>query len=343
MIAGVDVYSTFPRDDGSSPDFLRHAADALRWTEAAGIIGTLIAGDHECVDPWVGAQLVLEQSSTLVPVVATDPADLHPFGAARKVTTLSTLFGRRVDLDLVAGGNQAELRALGIFLDHHERYDRLTEYGQIIIALLAPGGPTTYRGNFYEMSDAAVRPPLPPGLAPHFFVTGSSPAAAAASRALGATRLTTARALEEYGADSQRRHSGGLRLGLIARETSAQAWQEARRRYPGDNGRYDGAFWSHPLDAPSARCPYLVGSESEVAQTLAQYFDLGLEVLVLGPPHDEDDQHQAMSAVRLARRLRTKASGAPMRGWPVQSMTPMTADGGAPLTADSLQATPADM
>ncbi|GLL08480.1 LLM class flavin-dependent oxidoreductase [Dactylosporangium matsuzakiense] len=321
MTVGVDVYTTVPHADDASTSFRRTIADTIRWSEAAGAVGLSLPGGHDRPDPWVGAQYVLERSETLVPLIATDAADLHPLATARKIAALAAVYGRRVDLDLVATEHPGELRALGIFLDHHQRHDRLAEYGQVIAALLSPGGVHTYRGHYYEISSARVHPALPAGCTPRLFVTGSSPAATAAGRVLGAIRISDAPALDGAAPDAQRPHGGGLRLGLIARETAAQAWQEAHRRHPEAGAdEPDSVFWAHPQQAAAARCPYLVGSAADVAQALARYVDLGLEVLVLGPVHDEDDLQAAIGALRLAERLAAGRSASPMRGWSVDPM-----------------------
>jgi alkanesulfonate monooxygenase len=55
----------------------------------------LIFTDNDSMDPWAAAQFLLEHTATLVPLVAVQPLYMHPFTAARKVTTLSSMYGRR--------------------------------------------------------------------------------------------------------------------------------------------------------------------------------------------------------------------------------------------------------
>jgi alkanesulfonate monooxygenase SsuD/methylene tetrahydromethanopterin reductase-like flavin-dependent oxidoreductase (luciferase family) len=59
---------------------------------------------HSLVDPWLVAQLVIQATTTLCPLVAVQPVYLHPYAAAKMVATLGHLHGRRVYLNMLAGG-----------------------------------------------------------------------------------------------------------------------------------------------------------------------------------------------------------------------------------------------
>jgi alkanesulfonate monooxygenase len=328
----LDIYSTFPLSTGATPDlFTRDMRIVADWSEAAGVQGLLVFTNNGTIDPWNAAQFLIERTENLVPLVAAQPAYMHPFTAARLVSTLSSMYGRRIDLNLVTGGYKPLHNSLGCRLDHDERYDRLIEYGEIMASLLGSDEPTTHLGAHYEMTDTVLVPPLPHNLLPRTFVAGSSTAAANAAQALGALRLTYPRALHAYAGDTSAFVHTGIRLGIIARDTNAEAWRVAQQRFPTDSlgekvneaaarvldaqwhnklwqdaqriRELDDVYWLYPFRATQEYCPYLVGNHAEVAEVLAQYLLMGATTLILATPRHEDDLFHAFMAIRQAENL----------------------------------------
>jgi alkanesulfonate monooxygenase len=58
------------------------------------------------------------------------------------------MYGRRIWLNIVAGGFVNDLVALGDHTPHDERYDRATEYVGVVLGLLS-GQPTSLAGADY--------------------------------------------------------------------------------------------------------------------------------------------------------------------------------------------------
>ena len=85
--------------------------------------------------------------------------------------TLGFLYQRRIWLNLVAGGFRLDLQALADETPHHERYDRLVEYGQIVKALLAGQEPLSFSGDYYTVRNLRMSPSLPAELFPGFTVS----------------------------------------------------------------------------------------------------------------------------------------------------------------------------
>ena len=111
---------------------------------------------------------------------------MHPYAVAKMVSSLGHLYGRRVFLNMVAGGFKNDLSALNDTTPHDKRYARLVEYTTIIQELLRSPAPVSYRGEFYVVDKLRMTPPLPEELMPEVFVSGSSEAGLAAATALGA-------------------------------------------------------------------------------------------------------------------------------------------------------------
>jgi alkanesulfonate monooxygenase len=325
----LELYGTFPSDAPLDPT--AHAVDTARWAENAGLTGMLVFTDNQSPDPWVCAQLILERTTSVVPLVAVQPNYMHPYATARKVSTLALLYGRRVDLNMVTGSYAPDHSSLGCRLDHDRRYERLVEYTEIVTSLLHGGGRLTHSGRYYELFEADLQPRLPSGLDPTCFIAGNSPMAIAAARKLGVVRLTYPLRPHEYTGDERPLNRTGIRIGVIARDTTERAWCEAHRRFPPDpvgtavraltasqlDARWHDAlwtrtgdvvgvedmYWMHPFRSSQTYCPFLVGSQAEVAGFLAEYIRLGVSMLMLARPDTEDDLFHAVDTVRRAERL----------------------------------------
>ena len=59
-------------------------ADVARWSEAAGCEGILVYTDNGIVDPWLVSQLILQSTERLAPLVAVQPAYMHPYWVAKR-------------------------------------------------------------------------------------------------------------------------------------------------------------------------------------------------------------------------------------------------------------------
>src|SRR6266480_5706279 len=165
--SGLQVYATCPPSYTASPQrYLREVVTVARWSDAAQCEGMLIYTDNGIVDPWSVAQAVITHTERLAPLVAVQPIYMHPYHVAKIVATLGFLYGRRVYLNMVAGGFKNDLEALGDPTPHDERYARLVEYTTVIMALLRGGQPVTHEGRYYRVTNLKMTPSLPPGLMP---------------------------------------------------------------------------------------------------------------------------------------------------------------------------------
>src|SRR6266513_1804677 len=114
--AGVSVrlYTTCPQTkDVAAEDYSERVAAVARWSEEAGCHGILVYTDNGIADPWLVAQVIIEGTEKLSPLVAVQPVYMTPYAAAKMVATLGYLHGRRVDLNMVAGGFRNDLLSLG--------------------------------------------------------------------------------------------------------------------------------------------------------------------------------------------------------------------------------------
>lgn len=329
-MSNIEVFSTCPQSRDMPQDvYAQRVADAARWSEEAGCHGMLVYTDNGIVDAWLVSQLVIQSTRTLSPLVALQPAYMAPYSAAKMVASLAWIHGRRVCLNMVAGGFRNDLLALGDATPHDERYERLIEYVTILKALLSGPAPVTVEGKYYRVQGLKMTPPLPVELVPEILVSGSSPAGDAAAVAMGATSVAYPKPVGEEGSappnDGRRR---GIRVGIIAREDADEAWLVAHQRFPDDRAGQithrlamkvsdsqwhkqlsalgerpvspGNPYWLGPFQNSATFCPYLVGNYRRVADELARYIALGFTVFILDiPPSHEDLIHTGI-AFRLA-------------------------------------------
>ena len=171
------IFSTCPQSkDLPRERYLAEVADVARWSEEAGCTGILVYTDNSIVDPWLVSQVILQSTTAIAPLVATQPVYMHPYSVAKLVASLGFRYPRRLWLNMVAGGFKNDLEALNDSTPHDRRYDRLVEYTLIIRRLLESPKPVTFDGEFYKVRNLHMRPPLDPKLAPGILVSGSSPA-----------------------------------------------------------------------------------------------------------------------------------------------------------------------
>jgi len=327
---GIRLFSTCPQSKEFAPaDYLPQVRRVVRWSEAAGCTGMLIYTDNSIVDPWLVAQVVLQETRQLCPLVAVQPVYMLPYTAAKMVASLGSLHGRRIWLNMLAGGFRNDLIALGDETAHDDRYVRTVEYALLMRRLLESDQPVNFAGRFYNVRGVRLMPTLPEALRPGWLISGSSPAGRAAAVEMGAVAV-------EYPVppdavlDSDHVPTGrGIRVGIIARADADEAWEVAHTRFPDDRrGRLshalamktsdsawhrtlselarerpaDGSpYWLWPFEQHRTFCPYLVGDYMTVAKEIARYLALGHATFILDIPVDAEDLETAAIVFRMAQ------------------------------------------
>ena len=295
--------------------YLDQVKNVARWSEAAGCRGILVYTDNGIVDPWLVSQMIIEHTEEIAPLVAVQPAYMHPYSVAKMVTSLAFLHGRKICLNMVAGGFRNDLLALDDSTPHDDRYVRLIEYTQIIRGLLESTKPLTFEGKYYRVKNLKLTPELPEALQPEIFISGSSPSGLAAAEETGATAVQYPKPPGTEKLNGMRPDlSTGVRVGIVAREQNGQAWEVAEQRFPEDRkGRMtqelamktsdsswqeerpageNSPYWMRPFHTYKTFCPYLVGSHAEVAGEIAGYVEQGHQTFILDiPPSEEELDH----------------------------------------------------
>src|SRR2546423_5779158 len=232
--SGLKVFATCPPSYTASPlVYRREVLDIARWSDAAGCEGILVYTDNGLVDPWLMAQDIITHTQRLCPLVAVQPVYMHPYSVAKMVATLGFLHGRRIYLNMLAGGFKNDLEALDDPTPPDERHTPLVEYTRLLLQLLGGPKPVTLDGRYYRVTNVKMTPPLDPALKPGVFVSGSSEAGLAAARQLGALAVRYPQPVADYeSAPPLDAPPLGIRIGIIAREDAGGAGGGARPRLP---------------------------------------------------------------------------------------------------------------
>lgn len=310
------------------PPTVAYLSQIARAAEDLGFVGALTPTGAWCEDAWLTTAMVSQHTERLKFLVAFRPGFVSPTLAAQMASTFQRQTGGRLLLNVVTGGEGQEQRAYGDFLDKDDRYRRTGEFLQIVRRLWA-GETVDLVGEHLQVEDAKLaRVPDP---VPEVYFGGSSPIAGEiAARhvdvyltwgeppAAVAEKIDWIRALAEKEGRSLR---FGIRLHVITRDTSEQAWAEARRLLAGFDAEtvravqaglarsesegqqrmlalHGGSsdeleiypnLWAGIGLVRGGAGTALVGSHEEVAERIAEYHRLGIDEFVLsGYPHLEE-------------------------------------------------------
>jgi alkanesulfonate monooxygenase len=220
-------------------DYFRQIAVAA---DTLGYEGVLLPTGRSCEDAWVVASSLIPVTRSLKFLVAIRPGLSSPALSARMAATFDRLSNARLLINVVTGGDQAELEGDGVFLDHDTRYAITDEFLSIWREHLQSahdGGTVDFIGKHLRSKGGKLL--YPPRQRPHppLWFGGSSPAAHEIAARHIDTYLTWGEppeAVEEKIADVRARAKAegrelqfGIRLHVIVRETADEAWVDAQR------------------------------------------------------------------------------------------------------------------
>lgn len=205
-----------------------------------GYEGVLIPTGRSCEDPWVIASSLIGATKKLKFLVAVRPGLHQPSLAARMAATFDRLSGGRLLVNLVTGGDQAELEGDGVYLDHAARYEQSAEFIRIwreIIARSHETGTYDYEGKHLSVKGARLLfPPVQKPYPPVWFGGSSAAAHDLAAEQVdayltwGEPPAEVSKKIADVRARAERQGRSvqfGIRLHLIVRETEDAAWKAA--------------------------------------------------------------------------------------------------------------------
>ncbi|MFC9324256.1 LLM class flavin-dependent oxidoreductase [Kitasatospora sp. NPDC057015] len=310
------------------PPTVAYLGQIARTAEQLGFTGALTPTGVWCEDAWLTTAMLTQVTERLKFLVAFRPGQISPTLAAQMAASYQRQSHGRLLLNVVTGGESPEQRAYGDFLDKDGRYARADEFLDIVRRLWA-GERVDHRGAHLRVEDAALT--QPPELVPEIYFGGSSTAAGAVAARHSDVYLTWGEPPAQVGekiewirrlaAEHGRKPRFGVRLHVIARDTSEQAWAETERLLAGmseerirttqaalarsesDGQRrmrelHGGAadrlevhpgLWAGIGLVRGGAGTALVGSHREVADLIEEYHRVGVDEFILsGTPHLEE-------------------------------------------------------
>ncbi|EXU73696.1 FMNH2-dependent alkanesulfonate monooxygenase [Erwinia papayae] len=307
--------------------YLQQVAQAV---DRMGFGGVLIPTGRSCEDAWLVAASLIPVTQRLRFLVALRPGVISPTQAARQAATLDRLSNGRTLFNLVTGGDAEELAGDGVFLDHRERYVESAEFTRVWRRVLE-GETVDYEGKYVHVRGARLMfKPVQKPRPPLWFGGSSEPAQDLAAEQVdvyltwGEPPALVKEKIEQVRAKAAaqgRQVKFGIRLHVIVRETTEEAWRAADRLISHlddatiakaqsalartdsvgqhrmaalHGGRRDKLevspnLWAGVGLVRGGAGTALVGDGETVAARMQEYADLGIETFILsGYPHLEE-------------------------------------------------------
>jgi alkanesulfonate monooxygenase len=293
---------------GISPGFVRDFAQAH---ETAGFDTVLVGYYASSAEGFNVANYAAAHTRKLSFLIAHRPGVVSPTLAARTAATVDQLSGGRIALHIIVGNSDADQQREGDFSPKEERYQRASEYLDVMRKVWTSKEPFDYEGRFYRFRSvfSEARPFQQPH--PPLFFGGSSPGA----MEMGTRHCEVFAMFGEPLAETNERIDECRRLMLghgrqarfnvsfrpIIAPTEGEAWDKARRvladlkagplpTQPQDRSAerlvelakrgdvHDERLWM-PVAATAAgkgNTSCLVGTPEQVANAMLKYYRLGV-------------------------------------------------------------------
>jgi alkanesulfonate monooxygenase len=296
--------------------------------EQLGFVGALTPTGALCEDAWLSTAMLCAMTERLKFLVAFRPGFYSPTLAAQMGATFQRQSGGRLLVNIVTGGEGAEQRAYGDFLEKDARYVRTDEFLTIVRELWS-GKTVDFQGTHLAVEGAALT--SPPDPVPLVYFGGSSPGAIEVAARHADVYLTWGepprQVAEKIGeVRDQARSLGrtvrfGIRLHVITRDRAEDAWSDAARLIaPLDADRIASAqaglatsesegqrrmrslhggsvtnlevspnLWAGIGLVRGGAGTALVGNHAEVAEKIIEYHALGIDEFIMsGYPNLEE-------------------------------------------------------
>jgi alkanesulfonate monooxygenase len=233
-----DNRGIFEGGPGRRPPEIGYLREVALAADRNGFESLLTPTGRHCDDSWLTTAALTQVTERIKFLVAFRPGLVHPTLGAQMVQTYQRFSGNRLGLNVVTGGDDAEQKSYGDFATKDERYARTAEF-LTIVKHEWEGKPYKHEGQFYHVEGSGLAEPLTPEKRPTIFFGGASPAAEQVSiehadvqlffgetPPMAAERIAR---LRKLAAERARKLSFGIRLHVINRDTSEEAWTEANR------------------------------------------------------------------------------------------------------------------
>jgi len=305
----VNIYTqtpvTFVEDSAKYVDAILNLA---KLTEEFGYTGILVRYGEDKIDPWVLSLKILENTRSIIPLIAIQEDTLPPITNTKMAYGASFLYDRSIYFNLISGTE----KQLKKDVSPEARYEGLAEYIEISKALLKGTGNLVYKGKYHSYDSVQSFHVGHTKNIPKFYLSGTSHAGINAAKRVADGFLSVAYPIKDFkkllsGADQTPNIEIGICLGIVTRPTAREAWDAAKSFFPvtretrikalmkrgskAGSIRYlaelaaeheviDQVYWLGGFCSDQTIYPYLVGNYEEVADYLNKYVELGVSSLI---------------------------------------------------------------
>ncbi|MCC6179688.1 MAG: LLM class flavin-dependent oxidoreductase [Chloroflexi bacterium] len=313
--------------------------------EEQGFVGALIGAGWGRPDTFTLSAMLTARTRTFHPLAAVRPGYWQPAPFACAAATLDQLGEGRLLVNVVSGSD--DHLAYGDDVEESaDRYARTREFMQLA-RLLWTREDVTFHGRFYRVEHSTCLPRPHRLGGPPLWFSGASPAAEEVAAdladvqlmwgepvAMAAERIERLKRLS-MARDRERPLGFGLRITVVVRETTDEAWRAAEQKLHGWEGALDRrvernvtgrgsvgqarlrelmergevldrCLWTAPARVGTgAASTWLVGSADDVVASLEAYAALGITRFIISDtPYREE-------AIRVGRLVVQRMLGAP--------------------------------
>ena len=308
-------------------DLASLTGQAMKWERSKAIDEVLVGYSAIWPHNFATAPYLLALTRKLRLIVAHRPGVMDPTAAARFFSTLDSLSGGgRLAVNVVSGSSEKDMKREGDYSDKATRYERATEYVELMKRCWSESGSFDHQGSFYKAE--GVRQTLrSPGAHVPIYMGGDSDAAVefGARHAdlymlwgepIAGTKERIKR-VEAAARKYQRTPQFSLSLRLFLGDSDDAAWDQAHRVWEvisqaQGTGRFlrssasdqsvgrmrqlalaskalhDDCFWTGlvQLLGGFSNSAALVGTPDRVMQSLKQYRELGVSAFLITTGED---------------------------------------------------------
>ncbi|PPB13016.1 LLM class flavin-dependent oxidoreductase [Brevibacillus laterosporus] len=291
---------------------------ALR-AEKNNFDGVLVSSTPTSVDPFIASTKIGLETTSIRILLAQNTNHCLPTYTAKALNTLNQMINHRADVNVITGSSSIALSREAHADPHTTRYQRTKEFMEIIQLLRK--GTSSYKGEFFHISNCDIYPKENVEKRGRYFVAGSSEEAMKIAAHYGDAYILYACEFElinkhynkvkQMALEKGRSISCGVLVDIIARQTSEEAWHAANELLENTSpitkrmtraflktsdsvglGRYKDLtaennymvgenLWGGLSQVNPSNSISIVGSYEEVIKTLKKYHDAGAEFFLL--------------------------------------------------------------
>lgn len=331
-------------EDEQTPVTFEHVRDVARTAEAIGFDLTLIPElnlndikglAEPSLEAWALAAAMAAVTERLEIMAAIRPGYHLPAVTAKQAATIDGISGGRFTLNVVSAWWEQEAKQYGgIFSEHDDRYQRSTEFVEVLRGLWSQT-PFDFHGAYYTIENAFLEPK--PRVTPRIYAGGESEGGKRAITRFADAYLTHGGTVDELATKvaemRERRETAGLApfqsFGMaayaIVRDTEAEARAELARITDVSAGpayeSYQDFVGKSQLETKVSLEDYsvsnrglrpdLVGTPQQVAERILAFERAGVDVLLLQfSPHLPEMRRFATQVIPLVRELEAAVTSA---------------------------------